>query len=529
MPSAVIGSLRVDLGIDTATLSKGVKDASGKFAAFGRSLKGLAVAGAAFAGVSASISGVAGSLKSTINAADEMSKAAAKIGIPIEELSRLKYAADLSGVSFEGLQTGVKRLSNAMSDALAKPTSMAGQAFDQLGVSVKNADGTMKSSSEVLGEMADAFKAMPDGAQKTALAMDLMGRSGADMIPLLNGGSGALNKLLGEASQFGQVFTAEMGVQAEAFNDNMSRLSGAFGAVSANVAQVLLPHLAKFTDWLVANSGTIGGWVQAAVSDFARLVAEVQAVITWVQQVLAVGERLAAEMPLKIQTMVNGVIAEFVRMKDAAIRIASEMVAGIELWMVDKMNEVAAKFRNPIDTFLSDIQQMYDKVVGHSIIPDMVTGVESWMDRLGSSFGSSIAGLVSGTLTWKEALGQLLQTVLQIASSGIGGGGGFFGSLMQGFVGGLPGFAQGGSFAVGGSGGIDSQLVAFRASPNETVSIHKPGNDNFAGGSMMVENVVHVEPSPFFVTTVDQRVASGVNNGLKRAPAMMADQQRRYG
>src|SRR5690606_21719747 len=249
--------LRVNLGIDTAAFSNGLKKAESSLQKFGAIVQKGLVAGAAAAG--AALTGLGLAVRSTINAADDMAKSAQRFGIPIEELSRLKYAADLAGVSFNELGTGVRRLSQNMNDA-AQGTGEGAKAFEQLGISVTDADGNLKSASEVMAEIADRFAAMPDGAEKTALAMDLMGRSGANMIPLLNGGADALNNLMAEADTFGQVFTAEMGAQAEAFNDNLSRLQGIFASIAARIAADLLPHLERFSEWLVENAPAIQQW-----------------------------------------------------------------------------------------------------------------------------------------------------------------------------------------------------------------------------------------------------------------------------
>nr|WP_274853664.1 phage tail tape measure protein [Sinorhizobium meliloti] len=91
---------------------------------------------------------------------------AQKIGIPIEELSRLKYVADLSGVSMQTLATGVRKLSVNMTDALAKPTSEVAAAFQKLGIELTNADGSMRSSQDILVQLSDKFAAMPDAAEK---------------------------------------------------------------------------------------------------------------------------------------------------------------------------------------------------------------------------------------------------------------------------------------------------------------------------------------------------------------------------
>lgn len=101
------------------------------------------------------------------------------------------------------------------------------------------------------------------------------------------------------------------------------------------------------------------------------------------------------------------------------------------------------------------------------------------------SFGQGIADAIKGTKEWSDVLKDLLGQIGQLVLSNIfgGGGGGGFGGLLKGLFGGLLGFASGGSFMVGGAGGIDSQLVMFKASPNERVSVTKPGQeDGFGSG-----------------------------------------------
>jgi len=246
--SSVIGALRVNLGLDSAEFTNGLKKSQTEAGKFGAAMK-TAFAAVAVAAAGA-LAGVAAAVKSNINTFDDLSKSASKIGIPIEELSKLKYAADLSGVSMEGLETAIGRLSRNMTDAAAG-TGEGAKAFKALGISVKNSDGTLKSSSQVLAEIADRFAKLPDGAQKTAAAMLLMGRSGANMIPLLNGGSEALNGLLAEAKAFGLEISAETGRSAEAFNDNLSRLGYAVQGVSMGLAAALAPALVVVTDAMV--------------------------------------------------------------------------------------------------------------------------------------------------------------------------------------------------------------------------------------------------------------------------------------
>lgn len=252
MAGAVIGALRVVLGADTAALEKGLKDAQTGLASFGAAVgTGLAAAATAVVAAGAAISVALGK---TINDMDTLSKTSQKLGVPVEQLSALAYAADLSDVSFEALSKGVAKLSKAMVEAAAKPTSDAANAFRALGVSVTDASGKLKSSDVIMADVAEAFSGLNDGAGKTAAAMAIFGKAGADLIPLLNGGRDSLKEMNDEAAQFGAIVSSKAAKQAEAFNDNMTRLGYAIKGVIVQVASQLLPILVDVSNKMVESA-----------------------------------------------------------------------------------------------------------------------------------------------------------------------------------------------------------------------------------------------------------------------------------
>ena len=273
MAQSVIGSIYVNLGLSTAQFAQELQGVRARLAGIGQ---GMQKVGAAMSvGVGAAVAGVSLAMRGVLNDADEMAKAAQKFGVPIEELSRLRHAADLSGVSFEGLGTGMRRLSQNMNDA-AKGIGESKEAFEQLGISVTDADGSLKSSTAVLNEIAERFAAMPDGAEKTALAMDLMGRSGADLIPLLNAGAQGLQSMKDEADALGIVITGETAKAAEQFNDNLTRLNRVFDGLKTVVAAELAPVLADLSDWFAENGPRIVSALRDLVGWFRSLSPETQ-------------------------------------------------------------------------------------------------------------------------------------------------------------------------------------------------------------------------------------------------------------
>ncbi len=250
--SSIIGALRVVLGADTAALDKGLKDARGSLAGFATQAKNLGLlAAGAIAGVAG---GTAVAIRSALTEADKLGKAAQSIGIPVDELSKLKHAADLSDVSLESLSTSMVRLSKNMVEVAAGGTGPASEAFKALGITVKNTDGTLKSSSNVLSEVAAKFARYEDGAAKTAIAVALFGKAGASMIPLLNAGASGLNEAKKEAEELGLVIDQKTAAAAERFNDNLTRLGKVTEGVTIKVMAGMADSLAELSEQLVQSA-----------------------------------------------------------------------------------------------------------------------------------------------------------------------------------------------------------------------------------------------------------------------------------
>ncbi len=475
MAQSVIGALRVTLGMDSAAFSKGLKGAESKLSRFGKmASRGLLAVGAA---ATAAAAGLALSVRGTLNAADEMAKASRKIGIPIEDLARLKHAADLSGVSFEGLQNAVKRLSANMNDA-KNGVGEAKDAFEQLGVSVTNSDGSLKSASQMLTELSAVFATMPDGAEKTALAMDLMGKSGADMIPLLNGGAEALKSMMAEADSLGLVFTEEMATNAERFNDNMNRLGKTFGAIGRQLAAELAPHLAEFTDWLVANAPRIVEFTMSmvefgisAVKAFADIGAAItnawQAFENWWNGLLQWREQVFAT----VREVADGILLAFQELPAQMVQIGADIMRGLLDGLISMRNEVTGYFTGLGEQFLQNIKDVLaikspSRVmmeVGENVMKGLSNGMEGMRGNVmnvASSISSNLAnaftGIITGAQTVEDALKNILsqmanmalnQTFNTLLSGLLGGGGGAGGGILGGLFGGF--FADGGRLGAG--------------------------------------------------------------------------------
>ncbi len=197
---------------------------------------------AAAAGAAVAVAGMGYAVKQAVNEMDTLSKTAQKVGVTTEALSALQYAAELADVDIGQLQAGMTRLVKAQAD-VARGSEKQVALFEELGVQVMNADGTLRNAGDVMADVADKFAAMEDGADKTAIAVQIFGRAGADLIPLLNGGAQGLRDATREAEAFGLIVSTEAGRAAEEFNDNLTRMGRAVSGAAIQLGTDLLPVL----------------------------------------------------------------------------------------------------------------------------------------------------------------------------------------------------------------------------------------------------------------------------------------------
>jgi len=196
----------------------------------------------AFSGIAAGLSVGAFALaaKGVADYADNLGKMSQRVGVAVEDLSKLQFAASLSDVSNEQLGTGLKRLSKLMAEA------SGGMEKQQLILKELGVTET-KNVNIAFQQLADRFATMEDGASKTAAAMAVFGKSGADLIPLLNTASKGLREAGEEAERFGIVIGKDAAAAAERFNDNLTRLSALSQGVRISLFSGLIDGLGRAT------------------------------------------------------------------------------------------------------------------------------------------------------------------------------------------------------------------------------------------------------------------------------------------
>lgn len=268
---ALHAELRGDASKALAMISPGVPGAPGAAGAgmagatsgamrWGRALEianaGLGVALKGYTILSSAVGRVRGAFEATAAAAAHANDMAARTGLSVEAVQELGYAASQSGSDVDTLGGGLKTLADK-ADAASKGGKEAARALHAVGLSGKDIKGGKTSLDEALGSIADRFEQMPDGARKSALAVDLFGNNGTKLIPLLNKGSKGISELRTEAQRLGIVMGKDATEGAAALGDAQAKIGAQLDGIRNQVITALRPMLSEMaaglSAWLTDN------------------------------------------------------------------------------------------------------------------------------------------------------------------------------------------------------------------------------------------------------------------------------------
>jgi hypothetical protein len=201
------------------------------------------------------VGGAVAAFKQMVGALDDLAESAQGVGVSAQALADLRQAAVFAGVDSEKLDKALGGLANRLDDA-AKGGSESAAIFKRLGISVKDAQGNLRGTDDVLGDIADRFSTYRDGAEKTALASAIFGdKLGRVLIPYLNQGSAALKENTGRTAE--AVKAAEE--LQKAFDRSAANLTRFKNALVADVA----PAVARFLDDIERGTRIFGGFGNA--------------------------------------------------------------------------------------------------------------------------------------------------------------------------------------------------------------------------------------------------------------------------
>jgi hypothetical protein len=198
-------------------------------------------------------------IRNALEAGDALADMADRLGLNVEKLQELQYAARLAGASQEQMETGVRRLNQLLGEA-AVGQEESSRALKSLGISALDAQGRVRSTADVLGDLADQMQAARTHTERARMANEAFGRQGASLIPMLAQGRAGLAAAADEARKYGAVADAEMVRKTAAANDAMDRLALVLRGNLVQAIAAVAPTIERLSNalaGLVADFGTI--------------------------------------------------------------------------------------------------------------------------------------------------------------------------------------------------------------------------------------------------------------------------------
>jgi len=234
--------------LNTSAFSRGLASMRRGFARFhasvispiGRFTAALFAVGAA--AVTAAAAGIAVLIEKTAAYGDNIGKMAKRTGLTTDFIQKLKHAAELGGNTVDDMEKAVRKLAQSATDADAGLKTYTRE-FDKLGVGVRDTEGELKSTEQLLIDVTNALAQTENATERVSIASKLLGRAGTRILPMLADGANGFAAAMREAEELGLIMTPEQVRAAEQFRDEMLRTKGIFAGISRSFGSALLPAI----------------------------------------------------------------------------------------------------------------------------------------------------------------------------------------------------------------------------------------------------------------------------------------------
>lgn len=424
-------NLIAKITLDNKEFQKGIKDSESSGKTFGQKIAGGAkVAGKALVamGSAVMVAGAAlakltlGSIKTT----DEIGKESQKLNMSTDAYQKWALAMKMSGTDISVLTMGMKTFTSVLDGAA---TGQAEQILlmNRLGMSYSDFEGL--SVEETFKKAIEALQGMEEGAEKTQLAVDLFGRSGQELLPLLNDEVGSIDELFQQFEDLGLIIDNETVKAGESLDDQITLLTEKVKMLGTSIGVELMPWVSRLVEGfmgLATGAEDAGAMLQSVITDALNGIIEAlpQIVDVALSIIPLLVDTIFATLPKLVDAafeiiyaLADFLIAYLPDLIPAAIQLVITLIMGI-LDNIGKMQDVAIDLVvaviEGIITALPELIKAAPQIV-LAIIKGMVTALPKlFTDINWASLGKGfIDGIISGV---KQAIPNLINSVTSAAN-----------------------------------------------------------------------------------------------------------------
>jgi hypothetical protein len=461
-------------------------------------VKGIATGAAAVGAAAASlVSSITGSAVKVSEYGDNIDKMSQKIGISAESYQKWDYVMQRAGTSVDNLKTGMKTLITA--------AESGSDAFDKLGISQEQI--ASMSQEELLEKTIKSLADMEEGAERTALATQLLGKAGMDLGPLLNSGSEAIMEQMQMAEDYGMIMSDEAVAASAVFQDSLTTFKGTIGGMKNSIFSEFLPSMSTVLDGLAmvfAGNGEGMELISEGIDGFIDKIGEIT------PHVLEIGGGI-------LSSLANAIIEHLPDLVESTTGIINQLITGL----TEHLPEIV----------IAGIQILVALVQGLvQAIPELVTGLGQVFIYLFNTIRQNLPAMLSSGMELLRNLGdgivqaipivvskipelisKMIQALKGAITQFISIGGEIMAGLAKGIANGISNVVKGIGDAIGNVVGAAKQKLGI-ASPSKLFRDEIGENimlgwaDGISGNMKAVTNALD-EVADYAATDIQQEIA----------------------
>lgn len=413
--------------INLRAASEQFKEWGSQLESAGQKMRGLSAAGAAVVAALGAIAYKSGT------AADDLNTLSKVYSINTTDLQKYAVAADLVDVSVEDIARSHVKLEKSMYSAQNGSKSQT-EAFDKLGVSITNADGSLRSSDEVWQDTITALGQMTNETERDAIAQQLMGKSAAQLNPLIEDQGETYKNLTDTLAKYDLDFVDQETLDgANQFNDALDTMkaigSVAISTIGSQLAAYLAPALEKVVDWV----GRLAQWLTTLSPEVLTVIGIIAAVVAAIAPVLIVLGKLATGISaiLNLANMLGVGIGALAGPVGIAIAVIAALIAiGVLLYKNwDTIKAKAAEVKAGVVAQWNELKAKVSAIFNgiKSTALAVWNGIKSAVTTAANAIKSAVSGAfnsLKGTVSaaWnaiKNAITHPIQTAVGLVRAAI--------------------------------------------------------------------------------------------------------------
>ena len=371
--------------------SAGAEDGGKKALSLGEIIKANLIADVIKGGLSALANGVKAvgsamgeSLSAGAEYADNILTMSAQTGISTENLQKFNAVAELVDVSTETMTKSMAKNLKSMSSASSGTGAMA-EAYKQLGVSVTNADGTLRDSETVYWETIDALKNVTDETQRDSIAMQILGKSAQELNPLIAQGSEGIKAMGDEAVKMGAVLSEDALNSLGAVDDEMQRFSSITGATSNLMASAFAPAVAMLMGGVNDLGGSFNYLISSIISGDEGGIAEASTMLS--EGVSAMIENIGTMAPQiidiigsLISTTLSVISDNLPTLLEGGLSLLTSLLKGVSNNIALTMPVVMSVITALLQTIVENLPTILN--MGIQMLVSLITGIADTLPEL---------------------------------------------------------------------------------------------------------------------------------------------------